>query len=138
MGVQRSLVFPPFRLDLVNECLWCREEQIALRGKTFAVLRCLLDRPGQLVMKEALLKAVWPDTYVGESALTICIHELRQALRDNPKTPQFIETVHRRGYRFIGNVSRQSSAVSTQPEDLGDQSFTLNTHQPTLPIVGRK
>jgi DNA-binding winged helix-turn-helix (wHTH) protein len=114
MDVERSLVFPPFRLDLVNECLWCREERISLRGKTFAVLRCLLEHPGQLVTKEALFSAVWPDTCVGESALTICIRELRQALGDNPKTPQFIETVHRRGYRFIAPLSATQPVVSSQ------------------------
>jgi predicted ATPase/DNA-binding winged helix-turn-helix (wHTH) protein len=100
-------------LDLVNECLWCGEERISLRGKTFAVLRCLLEHPGQLVTKEALFNAVWPGTYVGESALTICIRELRQALGDNSKTPQFIETVHRRGYRFIAPVAASAAPVSS-------------------------
>ncbi|HJY79831.1 MAG TPA: AAA family ATPase [Candidatus Binatia bacterium] len=144
MDVERSLVFPPFRLDLVNECLWCREERISLRGKTFAVLRCLLEHPGQLVTKGALFSAVWPDTCVGESALTICIRELRQALGDNPKTPQFIETVHRRGYRFIAPLSATQPVVSSQypvvsrkqSENFPPQLATDN-RQLTTPLVGR-
>ncbi|MBI3301580.1 MAG: AAA family ATPase, partial [Deltaproteobacteria bacterium] len=139
-----SLVFPPFRLDLANECLWCGEERISLRGKTFAVLRCLLEHPGQLVTKEALLNAVWPDTYVGESALTICIRELRQALGDNPKTPQFIETVHRRGYRFIAPltttqpvVSSQYPVVSRKQSENSPPQLATDNWQLTTPLVGR-
>src|SRR5712692_4625704 len=144
MGAELSLVFPPFRVDLINECLWCREERISLRGKTFAMLRCLLEHPGQLVTKEALLNAVWPDTYVGESALTICIHELRQALGDNPKTPQFIETVHRRGYRFIAPltttqpvVSSQYPVVSRKQSENSPPQLATDNWQLTTPLVGR-
>jgi DNA-binding winged helix-turn-helix (wHTH) protein len=86
------------RLDLTNACLWREAQQIPLRPKTFAVLRCLLAHSGQLVTKAALLDAVWPETTVTDVALMICIRELRRALGDDPKTPQFIETIHRRGY----------------------------------------
>jgi DNA-binding response OmpR family regulator len=85
------------RLDLIDACLWRGMQRIPLRPKTFAVLRCLLAHPGQLVTKAALLDAVWPETMVTDVALMICIRELRQALGDDPKTPQFIETIHRRG-----------------------------------------
>src|SRR5712692_11516446 len=137
MGAELSLVFPPFRVDLVNECLWCREERISLRGKTFAMLRCLLEHPGQLVTKEALLNTVWPDTYVGESALTICIHELRQALGDNPKTPQFIETVHRRGYRFIAPLITTQLVQGSKFKVQGFQSAFCNPHS-AITVVGRE
>jgi predicted ATPase/DNA-binding winged helix-turn-helix (wHTH) protein len=91
-------------LDLTNACLWRGAQRIPLRPKTFAVLRCLLAHPGQLVTKAALLDAVWPETTVTDVALMICIRELRQALGDNPRTPRFIETMHRRGYRFVGDL----------------------------------
>lgn len=92
------LLFPPFRFDPVNEQLWRGVEVISLRRKTFAVLRYLLEHPGQLVTKEQLLEAVWPKTYVSDSMPTICVRELRKALGDESKTPRFIETVHGRGY----------------------------------------
>src|SRR5688572_20650179 len=94
-------LFPPFRLDSLNEQLWRGTEEISLRRKTFAVLRCLVEHPGRLVTKEHLLEAVWSGTYVSDSLPTTCIRELRKALGDEPKTPRFIETVHGRGYRFI-------------------------------------
>ena len=130
-----SLVFPPFRLDPVNECLWRDTQRIPLRGKTFAVLCCLLEHPGQLVSKEALFNAVWPETYVSDVVLMGCIHQLRKALGDNTQKPRFIETVHRRGYRFIAEVvSSQHSVVSSLP--LPTQSSVLNTQHSVL--VGRE
>jgi hypothetical protein len=71
------------------------------------VLDALVAQAGQLVTKETLLEAVWPDTVVSEAALVVCIREIRQALGDAARTPQYLETVHRRGYRFIGPLARQ-------------------------------
>jgi predicted ATPase/DNA-binding winged helix-turn-helix (wHTH) protein len=93
-----------FRLDLASERLWRGSHAIALRPKTFAVLRHLAERPGRLVTKDALLGAVWPDVEVGDGGLTVCVRELRRALGDDARTPRFIETLHRRGYRLIGHI----------------------------------
>ena len=76
-----------------------------LPPKAFQVLRYLAERPGQLVTKEELFRVIWADTVVGDAALTMCIQELRKALQDNAREPQYIETVHRRGFRFIGKVA---------------------------------
>jgi DNA-binding winged helix-turn-helix (wHTH) protein len=116
------------RLDLINACLWRGAQQIPLRPKTFAVLRCLLAHTGQLVTKAALLDAVWPETTVTDVALMICIRELRQALGDDPKTPQFIETIHRRGYRFVGDLP------VTAPPFYSPQSVVRSA----VPPVGRE
>jgi DNA-binding winged helix-turn-helix (wHTH) protein len=97
-------LFPPFRLDLVNAQLWRGDQEIRLRRKTFDVLRYLVDHPGQLVTKEALLDAVWAEVTVSDSMPAICVTELRKALGDEASIPRFIETVHRRGYRFIAKV----------------------------------
>src|SRR5262252_8975398 len=105
MPEPQCLVFGPFRLDLRDERLWCGPEATPLSPKTFAVLRCLVTQAGQLVTKEALLEAVWPDTAVSESILTVAIRTLRRVLGDQAHTPRFIETVHGRGYRFIAPVS---------------------------------
>src|SRR5262252_9076684 len=98
-------VFGPFRLDTTNECLWHGTDAIALKPKTFAVLQYLVTHAGQLVTKAALLDAVWPETAVSDGILKVCIAELRKALGDRVQTPQFIATVHRRGYRFVAPVT---------------------------------
>jgi DNA-binding winged helix-turn-helix (wHTH) protein len=101
----------PICLDLANECLRYEAQTISLRPKTFAVLRCLIEHADQLVSKTALLEAVWPATVVSDGVLMVCIRELRQALGDDPRTLQFIATAHRRGYRFIGQITRESASA---------------------------
>ena len=98
-------------LDLDNERLWCGEQARTLRPKTFALLRYLVAHPGQLLPKAALLEALWPETMVSEVVLSGCLRELRQALGDDARAPRFIETVHRRGYRFIGHLPIVRSSV---------------------------
>src|SRR5687767_12477852 len=106
----------PICLDLTNECLWRGAQAIPLRPKTCAVLRYLLDHPGQLVTKAALLDAVWPDITVGDGGLMVCMHELRRALGDDPKAPRFIETMPRRGYRLIGHIAVMRHPPSRTPQ----------------------
>ncbi len=101
----------PICLDLANECLRYGAQTISLRPKTFAVLRCLIEHAQQLVSKTTLLEVVWPETVVGDGVLMVCIRELRQALGDDPRTPRFIATAHRRGYRFIGQVTREPASA---------------------------
>ena len=101
MQEQRILIFEPFCLDVGSERLWRGQEAIHLTHKAFAVLHYLAEHAGQLVTKGELLESVWSQTYVSEAALAVCIREIRQAIGDNPRTPQFIQTVHGRGYRFI-------------------------------------
>jgi DNA-binding winged helix-turn-helix (wHTH) protein/predicted ATPase len=105
LGNGKRIVFDPFCLDLASEQLWRGSQAIKLRPKAFAVLDHLLARPGQLVTKDALLNAVWPGTFVSDAVLKVTIRQIREALGDDPKTPQFIETAHRRGYRFIGQIA---------------------------------
>ncbi|HWP53873.1 MAG TPA: transcriptional regulator, partial [Pyrinomonadaceae bacterium] len=104
MGNEKRILFDPFCLDLANGQLWRGSQPIKLRPKAFAVLDHLIARPGQLVTKDDLLHAVWPGTFVGEAVLKVTIRQIRDALGDDPKTPRFIETAHRRGYRFIGLI----------------------------------
>ena len=93
----RLIAFDRFSLDLGNECLWRGSEEIKIRPKAFAVLNYLLNRSGQLVTKEELLNAVWPETFVGDAVLKVTVRQLREALDDDPKSPRYIETSHRRG-----------------------------------------
>ncbi len=114
MSSEPHRLFPPFRLDLVNAQLWRGDQEIRLRRKTFDVLRYLADHPGQLVTKEALLDAVWAEVTVSDSMPAICVTELRKALGDEARIPRFIETVHRRGYRFIAKVTTAAAGESTR------------------------
>jgi DNA-binding winged helix-turn-helix (wHTH) protein/tetratricopeptide (TPR) repeat protein len=108
------IYFPPFRLDPANERLWRGNRPVALKPKTFAVLRYLLERPHRLVTKDDLLDALWSDAHVGEAVLKTHLREIRRALGDQVKAPRFIETVHRRGYRFIGSVRRSAMPGARQ------------------------
>ena len=85
-----GLFFPPFRLDPVNAQLWRDDEEISLRRKTFDVLLYLVDHPGQLVTKQALLDAVWPEVTVSDSMPAVCVKELLKALGDEAKVPRLI------------------------------------------------
>jgi predicted ATPase len=77
---------------------------VRLPPKVFGVLRLLVAQTGQLVTKETLLQAVWPEAVVSEAVLTTCVGELRRVLGETAQAPRFIQTVHRRGYRFIGHI----------------------------------
>ena len=124
MGHERRITFDPFSLDLANECLWQGSQATRLRPKAYAVLAYLLERPGRLITKEELLSAVWPETFVGEAVLKVSIRQLREALDDDPRSPRFIETVHRRGYRFIGQIGGYSSA---EDQEIGNSKVLAGT-----------
>jgi DNA-binding winged helix-turn-helix (wHTH) protein len=98
---------PPalWQLNLGNERLLREEEPLALPPKVFAILRYLDEHPGRLVTKQELLDAVWPDIAVTEAVLKNCILKLREVLGDDAKTPRYIETVHRWGYRLLAPLS---------------------------------
>src|SRR5713101_4701619 len=113
MKAEPYIHFPPFHLDLATEQLWREEQPLPLRPKPFAILRYLVEHPDRLVTKEELLKAVWPDTYVGEGFLNTYIRDLRRVLGDEPAAPRFIATVVRRGYRFIAPLTTTASPVSS-------------------------
>jgi len=93
--------FGAFRLDTAEQCLWREGTRIALTPKVFAVLRHLVEHPGRLVTQDELLEAIWPETYVQPEILRKYILELRKVLGDDPKSPRFIETLPKRGYRFL-------------------------------------
>ena len=122
-----------WRVDWANECVWHGRERVRLPPKVFAVLRLLVAQTGQLVTKEVLLQAVWPETVVSEGVLTMCISELRKALGETAQAAQFIQTVHRRGYRFIGHLSTSPPSAWPPPS-----AAPLLTPSPPPLLVGRE
>ena len=130
----KNITFGQFRFDLTNECLWQGTRAISLRPKAFGVLKILLEHPGELVNKQQVLDAVWPGTFVGDAVLKDSIRQLREALHDNAGSPSYIETAHRRGYRFIAKISpppsdENLSAAPTQSAG----SLPPNTTVPASP-----
>src|SRR5712691_1317968 len=126
----------PFRLDSANQTLWRGSQAIPLTPKAFTVLRYLMARPGQLVTKEELLNAAWPGIYVSDAALKVCIRRLRQALGDLSHPPQYIETMHWRGYRFIGKIALSDPSLPTdrgqQPETKSQKSEARSQKQSSV------
>jgi DNA-binding winged helix-turn-helix (wHTH) protein/predicted ATPase len=100
---------PAVRIEAENEWAWCGEHRLRLTPRAFAVLRHLVEHPQRLITKDDLLAAVWRDTIVSDAALDSCIRDLRRALGDSSRSPRYIQTVHRRGFRFIGPVDRSAS-----------------------------
>jgi DNA-binding winged helix-turn-helix (wHTH) protein len=132
-GNEKRIVFDSFCLDLANERLWKGSQPIRLRPKVFALLDHLLRRPGLLVTKEELIEAVWPGTFVGDSVLKAVVRQLRKALGDDAKHPRFIETAHRRGYRFIGAIA---APPQTGPSAMPHPS--MDAAAPPQTVVGRE
>src|SRR6266852_2308964 len=125
--------FPPFRLDTGNQCLWrgdgLAEERILLAPKTFAVLRYLVEHPGRLVTHDELFEALWPKTYVQPEVLKSHIAAIRTGLGDDARKPLFIETLSRRGYRFIAPVREGASARASR---------TTNLPEAVSELIGRE
>jgi len=109
-----TIIFGPFQVVLRSAELYKHGVRIKLSGQPFAILAMLLDRPGELITREELKQRLWPvDTFVDfEHSLNSAIKKLRQVLGDSADEPRYIETLPRRGYRFIGTLS--SPPVSTE------------------------
>ncbi|MBC7924117.1 MAG: AAA family ATPase [Bryobacteraceae bacterium] len=107
--------FESFRLDRVNQCLWRHTTLVPLSPKAFWVLLHLTQHAGNLVTKQELLDAVWPDIHVTEGVLKRAVLEIRKALGDPVDQPRFIQTLNRRGYRFLP-TAEVASPVGPVPE----------------------
>jgi serine/threonine-protein kinase len=114
-SASQALRFGPFRFDRANRVLAREGVEVPLPPRALAVLEHLLERPGTIVSKPALLDAAWPDTAVTETSLTEAISLVRQALDDDPQQPAYVQTVHRRGYRFVGAVEVESATGRSVP-----------------------
>ena len=137
MSAVGMVIFEPFRIDLRSGRLLRGSESVPLRPKTWSVLRYLAERPGVLVTKAELLDAIWTDISVTESVLSKSIGELRVALGDSFKTPRFIETVQRRGFRFTPKASDPTAEPLIS--DVGDDGVETTSDEPrgTRCFVGR-
>lgn len=125
------------RFDPANQALRTSQGAIQLPPKAFGILTYLRQRPQQLVTKEELLNAVWPGVFVTDAVLKVTIGELRKALADDAKDPRFIETVHRRGYRFIGELHEVEEANPPKPSHATPKSHAVFEALAKPALLGR-
>jgi DNA-binding winged helix-turn-helix (wHTH) protein len=130
----RLIRFSVFEVDLDSGELFKQGRKVKLQGQPFDLLLALLDRPGQVVTREELKQKVWPsDTVIDfDHGLNRAINKLREAVGDSADSPHFIETLPRRGYRFVGivvsapEVNEASAGETIRVAALG--SFSHLTH----------
>jgi TolB-like protein/DNA-binding winged helix-turn-helix (wHTH) protein/tetratricopeptide (TPR) repeat protein len=129
-------LFGPFRLDPAERLLTRDQKPIHLPPKAFDSLVVLVENRGHLLEKEELFNRVWPGTFVEESNLAQCISVLRKALRDGEGSLQYIETVPRRGYRFVAEVHEIEPNGSGPEANLVTSEVTqqFGTNKPAQPI----
>ena len=104
--------FETFEVDLRTGELRKDGVKLKFSGQPFQVLAILLERPGDVVTREELQKRLWPDTFVDvERNLNTAVNKIREVLGDSAESPRFVETLPRRGYRFIGELERPVQPV---------------------------
>src|SRR5207302_4861972 len=132
--VNRIYDLGPFRLDVASRTLTKSGAPVALGVHAVAVLTAMVERAPQLAPKASIMDAVWPDVVVEESNLAVQIYALRRALAQAPGGDRWIETLPRRGYRFVGPVTERP---------VGDQHSGLKDKRSNLPealtsFIGRE
>jgi DNA-binding winged helix-turn-helix (wHTH) protein/Tfp pilus assembly protein PilF len=122
--------FGPFLLDPGERRLQRNGELVPLTPKAFDLLLAMVEQPGRLIEKEVLLRNVWPDTFIEEHNLADNISRLRKALREDQKGQKLIETVPKRGYRFVAEVRKQNGA-----EDMPTASVDRPIRRRAIPVL---
>ena len=118
--------FGSFRCDPREQLLLCDGKQVPMSPKSFEILLVLVRSNGHLVTKDELMRQVWPDSFVEEANLTVNISALRKVLGETPEGQQYIETVPKRGYRFIAKVA-VLERDSEKPESAEEAPVTANS-----------
>jgi Tol biopolymer transport system component/DNA-binding winged helix-turn-helix (wHTH) protein len=148
-NVQERIRFGPFEADVHTRELWRSGVRIKLIGQPFEILTVLLSQPGRLVTREELRSRLWPaDTFVDfNHGLNAAINKLREALCDSAENPKYIETLPRRGYRFIATVelvSRRGDSSIEGPEPIQvidteltpDETAATKSQSASEPLLG--
>src|SRR5271166_4176994 len=105
----RLLRFSVFEVNFDSRELFKQGRKVKIQGQPFEVLVALLDRPGEMVSREELQQRVWPSDTAGDfdQGLNRAINKVREALGDSAESPQFVETLPRLGYRFVGSIEEE-------------------------------
>lgn len=133
MEKQQLLKFGAFALRADQSVLELDGKVVSLTPKMFDTLLVLVKNQGRVVEKETLLKEIWPDSYVEEGNIAFNIRQLRKLLGDDAQSPTYIETVPKRGYRFIAPVA---SVGESEPAAVGSESERGRTRTSSIVILG--
>ena len=113
-AAERYLCFGQFQVDLQRGELFKEGSRVRIPSKVFQVLLALLERPGEIVTREALRVRLWPGSFVNyEANVNTTVNKLRLALGDSPGKPMYVETIPRQGYCFLGTVERGNKLLKT-------------------------
>jgi cholera toxin transcriptional activator len=132
----RVVRFGVFEVDLVTGELRKHGSRIRLQEQPFQILAMLLERPGEMVTRPDLRSKLWPaDTFVDfDRGLNTAVNKLREALGDAAANPRFVETVARRGYRFIAPVQEDGRSATTQAPAVPPGESTVVSEPPHRPL----
>ncbi len=108
--------FGPYRIDTRQRLLYREGELVPLSPKVADTLLLLLTRPGELIDKSECMSTLWPDTFVDEGSLARCVSQLRRALGDDAENATYVETVPKRGYRWIAPVELSDDEHASEPD----------------------
>ena len=125
--------FGPFRLDPAERQLWRGQEEISLTAKAFDILLLLVRNGGRTVPKDEFMRTVWPDTTVEEGNLTDNISTLRQILQDDAREPRYIQTVPKRGYRFVAETRQPADDVEFVFRERSTERVVIEEERSALP-----
>lgn len=117
LAIKQIYRFGEFRLDKTNRLLFRQSETVPIPPKVFDLLLVLVERSSEVVEKEELMRLLWPDTIVEENNLTVSMSALRKALGDGKDGVKLIETIPRRGYRFVVQVEEEQAIPKVTPAD---------------------
>jgi DNA-binding winged helix-turn-helix (wHTH) protein/Tol biopolymer transport system component len=110
------IAFGPFAFDTTSRLLKRSGQEVPLPPRVIGVLELLLERAGDVVPRQALIDTVWKDAFVTDTSLAEAVSVLRQVLGDDPQSPTYIQTLHRRGYRFVAPISKEQEDAIAAPE----------------------
>src|SRR6476646_9198467 len=132
---RRTLAFGPYSFEPDNQLLRRGDDTISAPPRVLGLLDLLLERAGDLVARQELIDRVWKDAFVTDTSLAEAISVLRQTLGDDPQAPTYIQTVHRRGYRFVAPVT---PLPSTPPEAAAIAPPRRTVEEESAPSIGRQ
>ncbi len=126
------LAFGPFTFDPNSKLLRRGNTELAVPPRVLGVLELLLDRAGDVVPRQELIDTVWKDAFVTDTSLAEAVSVLRQSLEDDPQSPTYVQTLHRRGYRFVAPVSTGTGVTKTE----APKESLSPLEQPVVPSIG--
>ena len=137
-GTGNAALFGPFRLSLTERSLYKGDAPVAVGGRAFDILSMLVERAGDVVSKQDILKSAWPDVIVEDTALRVQIAQLRKVIGDGREGARYIASISGRGYCFVAPVRRSKTVQDGRsPSSIGTSSAPAKLPSRRPYMVGR-